>query len=228
MKSWADFAKANGGAAWAWMYGSFYRDYFCFFDSYTFFGEMYAKLVEYGYEFVNTQQHSSQRGTDTAFSNLNVYVTSKLAWDSSLNVNTLINNYMTAMYGDAATAMTKLFNQWKSLYASELKSLSWGDENPAAELSKAQVDGLFDILDEAYATIAHYESTNPELYAKLKSHIDIEWLAPAKIACVELKWIYKLSGEYSAISTKFKTLCQEFGITHLNEFTTIDSTLSGL
>jgi hypothetical protein len=229
LKTWGDFAKANDSKAWAWSYGAFMHDYFVFFDSYTFYGQFFKALKEFGYEMSIVQQHSGQRGTDTAFFAMNVYLTNALAWDSSLDINTLIDNYMSAMYMDAADEMKTLFTKWKSIYASKLSNLASSNTNPASKLAKSDIDALSDILDAAYEAIAHYEASNPALYAKLKAHIDMEWLAPAKLAVTgSFAWRYKLSGTYNEIASKFETLCDQFGIVALSEFDTIDATIAGL
>ena len=229
LKTWGDFAKENGSKAWAWSYGAFIHDYFVFVDSYTFYGQFFKALNEYGYEMAIVQQHSAQRGADTAFFAMNLYLTNALAWDSSLDINTLIDNYMEAMYMDAADEMKSLFAKWKSIYASRLSNVESANGKPASKLNKSDVDALFDILDSAYEAIAHYETTNPALYAKLKAHIDMEWLAPAKLAVTgSFAWRYKLSGDYNTIASKFETLCDQFGIVALGERATIDSTIEGL
>ena len=229
MKTWGEFAKANDSKAWAWSYGAFMHDYFVFFDSYTFYNQFFKALTEYGYEMSIVQQHSGQRGADTAFFAMNIYLNNALAWDSSQDINTLIDNYMSAMYADAADEMKTLFEKWKSIYASKLTGLVGSYANPASKLSKSDVDALFSILDTAYAAIAHYETTDPAKYAKLKAHIDMEWLAPAKLAVTgSFAWRYKLAGKYDSIAAQFETLCKQFGIVALSEFDTIDATIEGL
>ena len=32
LQKWGEWATQNGGGAWAWTYGNFFRDYFCFYD----------------------------------------------------------------------------------------------------------------------------------------------------------------------------------------------------
>ena len=232
MKTWGEWATEHGSSAWAWSYGNFFRDYFCFYDSYTFYGEIFNYLKEYGYVFSYVQQQSDQRGAQSAFMSLNNYVTSKLAWDASLDMDTLIANYMNAMYADAADEMMTIFENWQSLYASELKGLALGETKPATNLSKSQVDNMFALFDKAYAAIADYETTDAELYAKLKARIDMEWLAPAKIALVDLKSSYKYfnwgSYKYDDIAAQFKTIVNELGITAANEFENISTIVNAL
>ena len=228
LKSWGEWATANGTSAWAWSYGNFYRDYFCFYDSYDFYAEIFGYLKEYGYTFSYVQQQSDQRGAQSAFMTLNNYVTSKLAWDSTLNMDTLISNYMNAMYADAAEEMIAIFENWQSLYASELKDLGLGTENPGKNLSKSQVDNMFALFDKAYAAIEGYKTTDEELYAKLKARIDMEWLAPAKIALVDLNSSYKYfnwSGtyKYDDIKAQFNEIVTALGITAANEFESISA-----
>ena len=162
---------------------------------------------------------------------MNAYLNSKLAWDSSIDINTLIDEYLSAMYLDAADEMKTLFNKWRELYASKLSGLAGSYSDLASKLSKENVDELLDILDDAYAAIAHYETSNPELYAKLKAHIDMEWLAPAKIALTGSNaWLYKLSGKYNDMASKFETLCNQFGLVAEGEGDgeTIDAIIKGL
>ena len=229
VKSWGQFGIATGGKPWAWSYGSFFHDYFLFYDSYNFYKTYFAELTAAGYEMAIIQQHSAQRGTDTAFFAMNAYLNTKLAWDSALNIDTLISNYMSAMYEDAADEMMSLYKKWQSIYASKLSGLVSSTSKPASKLSKSDIDALFDILDTAYAAIAHYETSDPAKYAKLKAHIDMEWLSPAKLAVTgSYAWRYKLSGDYNAIATQFETLCNQFGIVALGEQATIDNTLNNL
>ena len=239
LQNWGAWATQNGGGAWAWTYGNFFRDYFCFYDSYDFYQGIMAKLTEYGYDLVYIQQQSKQSGAQSAFISMNIYVATQLAWDSTLDMDTLISNYMTAMYADAADEMLAIFNQSRTLFDDKsMGDLSLGYETPGKKLTYSQIDDLLTMYDEAYAAIAHYEETNLELYTKLKQHIDMEWLSPAKIALVEYKkyfsgsyfWI-SLDHNYDDIAAKFKTVVAELGITagaELGTYADINNLLNAL
>jgi hypothetical protein len=239
LEKWGAWAAENGGGAWAWTYGNFFRDYFCFYDSYDFYQGIMAKLTDYGYDLVYIQQQSKQSGAQSAFISMNIYVATQLAWDSTLDMDTLISNYMTAMYADAADEMLLIFNQSRALFDSRsMASLSLGYETPGKKLTYSQIDNLLSMFDEAYAAIAHYAETDFELYTKLKQHIDMEWLTPAKIAIVEYKsyfndsyfWV-KVDHDYDDIATRFKSVVAELGITsgaELGSYTDINNLLNAL
>ena len=221
LQKWGDWAQDRGGGAWAWTYGNFYRDYFCFYDSYDFYQGIMAKLTEYGYELVYIQQQSKQSGAQSAFISMNIYVATKLAWDFTLDINTWISNYMTAMYKDASDEMLAIFNQSRTLFDNKsMGNLSLGYETPGKKLSYKEIDNLLTMYDSAYAAIAHYQTSDPELYTKLKQHIDMEWLSPAKIALVEYPKYFNgsyfwasTSHDYDDIEAKFRSVVAELGIT---------------
>ena len=68
---------------------------------YSFYEDFYKILYKNGYQFTYAQFHSEQRGADSGFFTLANYLTSKMAWDSSLTMNDLIDDYFAAMYLDA-------------------------------------------------------------------------------------------------------------------------------
>lgn len=227
-KQWGEFAARNGGNAWVWTYGNFYRDYFVFYDSYVFYAEIFKYLGDYGYGQCYVQQQSKQRNAYTAFYSLNQYVTAKLAADNTLNINDLIDGYMSAMYKDAAPYMKTLFENWKTIFANNFSSFALGyDGKVGAKLLYADLSGkLLDVLDSAYKAIAKYENTDPNLYAAIKRRIDLEWLAPAKIALVDSNAIKDIADQktrYENIRTKFKQIVEETGISAASEFKGIQS-----
>ena len=87
--------------AWCWTYGCFYQDYFAFYDCYNYYTDSLKYMSDHDMKMVAPQLHSSQRGADTGFFTMAAYVFAKLSWDSSLNMQTLIDNYMSAMFREA-------------------------------------------------------------------------------------------------------------------------------
>lgn len=231
VSDWAKFTTDG----WAWTYGCFFNDYFCFFDMYSFYEDFYKILYKNGYQFTYAQFHSEQRGADSGFFTLANYLTSKMAWDSSLTMNDLIDDYFAAMYLDAAESMKKYFLECRLWFAREYGKHGWSEsaisERPTSSGSSfdfGTVSGLFAKLDDAYADISKYKA-DTAVYNKLKTHIDIEWLFPAKVALT----LYKNSYEevrLDEMKSKFKSLCGSLGITRYGEASTdrIDSFLSTL
>ena len=135
---------------------------------------------------------------------------------------------MSAMYKDAAPYMKTLFENWKTIFANNFSSFALGyDGKVGAKLLYADLSGkLLDVLDSAYKAIEKYETTDPNLYAAIKRRIDLEWLAPAKIALVDSKAIKDALGQktrYENIRTKFKQIVAETDISAASEFKNIQS-----
>lgn len=226
MKLWGEFARGNGGAAWAWSYGNFYRDYFSFYNSYDFYKDYFKYLEEYGYGLSYVQQQSKQRNAYTAFYSLNQYVTSKLATDSSLDMDTLIDDYMNATYKAAAPSMKEYFNNWQTIFNQKMSAYSLGyDGKIGANFTYNDISrDLLDVLDKAYAAIEEYKTSDAELYATIKRRIDVEWLCPAKIALTGYESMRASQPtRFSAIRTKFLEIVEETGISAASEFKDIQT-----
>lgn len=218
---WAQYVSDG----WSWTYGCFFNDYFCFYDPYTFYDDYYKWLYEQKYQFTFAQFHSRQRGADTGFYTLANYITCKLTWDSSLSTADLIEDYFNAMYSDAADAMMEMFYECRIWFAEAHEKEGWGwSSNQLQPTTKTSlislgfVNTLFNKLDKAYAAIEKY-SKDEATYAKLKEHIDIEWLFPAKCAI----GLYSSQYDVSEIKPKFKSLCNSLGITKVAENVGIES-----
>ena len=230
VEAWSKFVE-NG---WSWSYGCFFRDYFCFYDLYPFYADYYAELYECGYEYAFAQFHSEQRGADTGFYTLASYLNSKLMWDSSLNIDELIKNYFEAMYGAAATKMYEFYGACRNWFSDTATAQGW-DYNSTSDyitsntncFTYATVEKFFGLLDEAYAAINGLKTTDSARYETLKSHIDLEWLFPAKVALTLYQGNYD-SATLSAMKTKFKSLCEGFGMTKIGESESIDEFINSL
>lgn len=204
---------------WSWTYGCFFNDYFCFYDPYTFYEDYYKWIYEQKYQYSFAQFHSRQRGADTGFYTLANYVTYKLLWDTSLSTAELIDNYFNAMYSDAADAMKEVFYECRMWFAETHEEEGWGwsanQQQPTTQkklISLGFINTLFNKLDKAYAAIEKYEK-DEATYSKLKEHIDIEWLFPAKCAI----GLYSSEYDVTEIKVQFKSICSALGIKRVGE-----------
>ena len=85
---------------------------------------------------------------------------------------------------------------------------------------------LFKHLDDAYSKIEMYKK-DPAKYSSLKSHIDMEWLFPAKVVVSNDTGLFTES-QIAEIKTNFKTYVRTLGIQYIKEFTSIEPFLNGL
>lgn len=216
-----------------WTYGGFISDYFSFADVYNFYQDIYGFFHEVGGSFCLTQQHSSQKGADSGFFILAGYVCSKMMWDSSLDVNDLIDNYMNAMYKEAAPAMKQLFDHERTRFNIQYTQFSWSwtawwnkPSFSSQYWTVGYVNEAFRLLDEAYSAIEKYKN-DETLYNAMKGRIDMEWLSPAKVAIDNYEENFTVD-EYKQMKAKFKKVVADLGISNIGELDKIDSYLAGL
>ena len=219
---------------WAWSYGGFYNDFFTFWDLYSFYPGYYKYLKANNYSLTFPQIKSCQTGADTGFNVLAIYMYSKLAWNSELSVENIFDEYFNAMYAEAAEPMREMFEDLRLWFARCLTDNNWGwSANMNGSISgsmefvkQGDLATMFRHLNDAYSKIEMYKK-DPAKYASLKSHIDMEWLFPAKvvISCDTGLFTEK---EVSEIKTNFKTYVRTLGIMYIKEFTSIEPFINSL
>ncbi len=207
-----------------WTYSTKFVSYLFPCDTFSFYNkDAYSFFAYYEPETFFNQSQGNQRGTTTAWHNLKMYLDSKLTWDSSLDANELIDNYMNAMFGSAAESMKQLYNEMrlqaavvKGHYSSiTILGNETNIENPDF-WPYPVVKNWLAICEQAYRDIEKYKETNPTAYELYKTHIDAEWISPAYITLFFYK-DYLDSTELAELKTKFKTVVTEFGMTHIRE-----------
>lgn len=219
--------------AWAWSYGCFYMDYFAFYDCYNFYADAYAYFTERNFKMVVPQLHSSQRGADTGFFQMSAYIMAKLAWDSSLDMQTLIDDYLNAMFKEAAEPMKKIFTEARLWHAKEHAKYNWtwsawtlNVTGSTEYFTIGYVNKLLAYFDDAYAAIEKYKG-DVKTYESLKRHINVEWLYPALVAINNFEAEFSVS-EYNEMKAKFKSICLEEAMVCSGERIPISSLLENM
>lgn len=227
------WGKAYPGT-WAWSYGGFYNDFFTFWDLYSFYPGYYKYLKANNYSLTFPQIKSCQTGADTGFNVLAIYMYSKLAWNSELSVENIFDEYFNAMYAEAAEPMREMFEDLRLWFARCLTDNNWGwSANMNGSISgsmefvkQGDVATMFRHLNDAYSKIEMYKKDSAK-YSSLKSHIDMEWLFPAKVVISCDTGLFK-ENEIAEIKTNFKTYVRTLGITQIKEFTSIEPFINSL
>lgn len=229
---WYDIASS----VYLWTYNANFGNYlfrtggtnFYDTDAYQFFAAGGAKLMY--------NQCDWSGANATSFQMLDIWLDSKMQWDTTQDINELTERWFKGMFKEAADAMYDLYvqeNTWALIVAKETGKLaSPGIINypvDRAYWKYEMLKGWLDKIDEARALIKKYESSNPALYKVLKEHIDIEWVCPA---------YYMLSfndsslddKKYNEMVTYFKTDISELKSFQFAErsFTTISDWASSL
>ena len=174
-----------------WNYGTSFRNYMLPLDSFQFStSKMFAYFCNQSDEFWFTQlQDGNNVGGNTAWHNLKVYLEAKLAWDTSLNQEELISNWMNAMFKDAAPTMNRLFQSVRSfqqhILIGEHELVSHGDGSPESLIVDywpvGTLRGWIENTDKAITEIERFKVLDPELYNRLRKHIEIETISPLYI-----------------------------------------------
>ena len=166
-----------------WSYGTNFRNYMYPLESWQYATpEMYGYFCNQSDEFWFTQFQDHNNSSNTAWHNLKVYLDSKLAWDTSLNVEELIQKWMNAMYKDAAPTMYRLFLSIRSygrhVLIGKYELETNGDGAPELGLAEywpiGTLEGWISQIDRAKEEVERFKVLDPELYDRICKHIEVE------------------------------------------------------
>ncbi len=166
-----------------WHYGTNFRCFIWMYDSFELFTpQAYAWFANRSNRHWFVQLQTGSEGTNTGWHNLKTYLGSKLSWDSSLDMEQLIDDYFNAMFKDAAPRMKRLFVEQRAymreVIIDEYHLHGKGDGRPNLSLSDywdlATLEIWLEIMDQAKEDVARYQQTDPDLYKRICQHIDAE------------------------------------------------------
>lgn len=214
IEKWA----ALSDGLWLWTYSTNFTEYLYFHDMFSLFNsEGYRFFADNKVKLYYQNSQSYQDGTSTAFHTLSVYLQYKLAWNTSLNTDELVDRFMNAMFKEAAPVMKELLNSMR-MHNRQIKeateyvnSVAYAQNYPYNTLKK-----WMDMCDQALAMVEGYRTQDPALYQSLKDHIETEWVFPA-YATLQLRSSNLLSGELAALKERFKEVGLRLGITQTKE-----------
>ena len=209
---------------WLWTYSANFTEYLYFHDCFSLFNsEGYQFFAGNNIKMYYQNAQSYQDGTSTGFQTLAVYLQGKLAWNTSLNTEELVDRFMNAMYKEAAPVMKEVFNSMR-MHNSQLKeateyvnSVAYPQNYPYNTLKN-----WMNMCDKALALVDDYRTQNPELYASLKNHIEAEWIFPA-YATLQLRSSNLLEDDLAALKQRFKETGFRLGMTQTKEIETVDA-----
>ena len=201
-----------------WTYSTNFTEYLYFHDAFSLFNsEGYQFFAEHKIRLYYQNSQSYQAGSSTAFHTLQLYLTSKLTWNSSLDTEALVDKFMNAMFREAAPVMKEMLDSMR-MHNRQFKertqyvnSVAYASNFPYNTLKK-----WLDMCDQALAMIEDYKQTDPALYNSLKEHIEIEWVFPA-YATLQLRSDYLLEDDLGAFKLRFKETVLRLGITRTKE-----------
>jgi len=179
-EGWAAIAK-NGRI---YVYPSNLRCRMAFYDNFCFLSkdeiQYYASLFKDGESMMYYESAS-----DSVFENLKCYVNAKQMWNTNLDENELIDNYFSAVYGNAAKYMKEYLNDLRLFYYTENERLELFCRNSVMNYvhlkfnwSEQTVYKWLEYGNKALEVISVIEESDPETYDRIAESIEIEMLSP--------------------------------------------------
>lgn len=218
-KQWSDISNNM----YLWLYSTNFSHYLVTYDSFDGIAENYRIAKEVKTRWMFDQAQWNEYGFSTGWSNLKSYINAKLSWDTTLDIDVLIDEFFTAYFGPAELEMRELFSQSRVLttYNKEhnrLGGLRSIYQNVMSEKfwPKALLTDWIEICDSALQKIEPLQQTNPVLYRKYYKHIAGERLSFYYLF-ISL-YTYNTSKDViKSYQTQFKADCESCGLSLVAE-----------
>ena len=198
-----------------WEYEENYGNYMHPYDSWNkitssiqFYAEAGGKLL------YNLMAYDNMANSD--WSRLHMYVEAMQEWNCNLNTNDLIEDFMNHYYKDAAPYMLDWFYSYRA-YATL--------NNHTDQFPVTQCQKYLQYADLAYESILKYKYTDPELYEKLYSRINLETISIRYMMIEQYQTYIGNTLEVNEYVKQFRIDCAKFGIVKASEANSLDNVL---
>ena len=218
-KQWSDISNNM----YLWLYSTNFSYYLVTYDSFDGIAENYKIAKEVKTRWIFDQAQWNEYGFSTGWSNLKSYINAKLSWDTTLDVDVLIDEFFTTYFGPAEKEMREFFSQSRVLttYNKEynrLGGLRSIYQNVLVEKfwPKSILTDWLDLCEQALQKIEPLQQTNPALYRNYYKHIAGERLS-VYYMFISL-YSYNTSKEViTSYQTQFKFDAESCGLTLVSE-----------
>ena len=165
---------------YVWGYSAPFSNYLVPFDAFGAYAQNYRNYVEMGAEYVFEQGFIS--GYVPNFHELRGYLISKLMWDTSLDSDTLVRNFMRNYYGAGWENIYEFFTLWR-LRMTELEEQSMYSYTAAQLVQdwcqpelypKSLLDQYETLFDAALAENEALKETDSQRYEVYRDNIRAE------------------------------------------------------
>lgn len=164
---------------YAWTYSLFPSSGLLFFDSVETMQQNYSFLANNGCQMLLDQTDMYQQNINSGFSRVKAYVMSKLQWDTSLNLNELLDDFFVNYFDVASETMQSLFNQereWLTYIYKNTEATGRISDYLVEDKywSFNQLESYMDMIDKAFKDIEPLRETDMARYSKLYNRILLE------------------------------------------------------
>lgn len=168
-----------------WLYDTNFAHFALPFNSWDSVIETYRYAAEINAKHVNNLGTFYSVENPTGFTRLKSYIDSKAMYDVNVNYNDLLDDFFENYYCEASEPMRQFFdelNVWmrelQILYPDDIKGYCYENINKEIYWPKRMLDGWLELIDEAYARIEKYKTSDSEKYETLRTHILAESIFP--------------------------------------------------
>lgn len=206
----------------AWVYETNYKEYMFPYNTYSSMIDNYYFFKQCG---ANVMYNEGQRWSEnvTCFGKLKEYLDAKAQFDVTISYEECKDKFFENYYMDAADIMEEYYNQlrqWETVLESKTENGLGGGVYELIGVAefwpRSMLENWLRMMDKAYKAIAHYETEDPELYAKLYKHIRIETLFPQYALCTLHETSYSETELYE-LRSNFKKDADALGVKEFRE-----------
>lgn len=206
-----------------WTYSANFLNYFTNFNNWGTQAKQYSELKELGVKVIYDM------GTwDTgapSFERLRTYLTSRLMWDTTLDTQKLIDDFMQNYYKGASEYMTKYYNLMRTYLEIirvqyEMDATCYVNYNQSRYWSKAYLDTCLDYFQKAIDAIEPLKTEDPSQYETLVNRIKMEKLTVLFFTLQFYQQSYTPS-EQTAMIDEFESVARVNNVTNWHEHTNL-------
>lgn len=218
-KNLSDWSVIADGQIIMYLYDINFKNYLINFNNFGTAKGMYELCESLGVTCMSSQAADSYT---TCFQEMRSYVESALMWNLDLSYDELVRKFMTAYYKDAAEYLYDYYEIMRDRYTYYQNIVSpesggiYGDINNTSLWSQSVIEKIDAAFDKALASIAKYETSDPDTYTLLKNRIMKERLSPTYIKIMLLSSYYS-EEELAAMKAEFKYYATLFKLSELKE-----------
>ena len=224
---------AAADTVWMWLYNTNFSHYLVPYNCWDTMIERY-RFCKANNAALMYDQGQWNNQTQTGFTHLKQYISSKALWDTSVELPEILDDYFNGCFDVAAESMRKFFEELQN-WLTYLEENTNGRMNGNIYLEseqrefwpKALLLQWESYIEEAYDAIRVYQIEDPETYKGLEKQIKRE--------SVFLQWelLYLYGSEFSeeeflARKAKLTDDCLDLNITYYQELAELKPVLNGM
>lgn len=218
MRGWATLSKE----IYFWSYSTNFTNFLMPYNSFDAVQDIYKFAFKNGCHYIMTQDQWVQTGSQSGFGVFKNWLHSKLGWNVNADVEALTDQFFDSYFGAASEPMRQLFDEWRiwakyqtdelgysgyrSIYINALTQEYW---------PQRMLTHWLDLIDEAYAAISVYQTSDPALYEAIREHINIESIS-FRYLLLELYGTNYSDESLQEMRRSFVSDTQQIGLTKLS------------